>query len=153
MCKKILFSTAFFVASFCQLNAQTALIPKSEEIKSKYDQHLLFGPLFYPSAGNEFRAASGEPGNAYWQNRADYKIAASLNEEKNEVTGSVSISYKNNSPQDLPYIWLQLDQNLYELSSRGQAKMPATGRSRYGDAKSTFSGGYKISIPPHTLKY
>jgi hypothetical protein len=145
MFKKILFSTAFFVASFCQLTAQTALIPKSEEIKSKYDQHLLFGPLFYPSAGNEFRAASGEPGNAYWQNRADYKIAASLNEEKNEVTGSVSISYKNNSPQDLPYIWLQLDQNLYDLNSRGQAKMPATGRSRYGDAKSTFSGGYKIS--------
>lgn len=145
MFKKLVSFTVFFAVAVIQLSAQTAAPVSSTEVKSKYDQHLLFGPLFYPSAGNEFRAASGEPGHAYWQNRADYKITASLNEEKNEITGSVTISYKNNSPQELPYIWLQLDQNLYDLQSRGQAKMPATGRSRYGDAKSTFSGGYKIS--------
>lgn len=145
MFKKLVSFTAFFAVAVIQLSAQTATPTSNTDVKSKYDQHLLFGPLFYPSAGNEFRAASGEPGHAYWQNRADYKITASLNEEKNEITGSVTISYKNNSPQELPYIWLQLDQNLYDLQSRGQAKMPATGRSRYGDAKSTFSGGYKIS--------
>lgn len=145
MFKKLVSFTAFFAVAVIQLSAQTATPTSNTEVKSKYDQHLLFGPLFYPTAGNEFRAASGEPGHAYWQNRADYKITASLNEEKNEITGSVTISYKNNSPQELPYIWLQLDQNLYDLQSRGQAKMPATGRSRYGDAKSTFSGGYKIS--------
>ncbi|MEI6085954.1 MAG: M1 family metallopeptidase [Bacteroidota bacterium] len=145
MFKKLVSFTAFFATAVIQLSAQTTLPATTPEVKSKYDQHLLFGPLFYPNAGNEFRAASGEPGNAYWQNRADYKIAASLNEEKNEITGSVTISYKNNSPQELPFIWLQLDQNLYDLQSRGQAKMPATGRSRYGDAKSTFNGGYKIS--------
>lgn len=145
MFKKLVSIAAFFAVAVIQLSAQTTAPTSTPELKSKYDQHLLFGPLFYPTAGNEFRAASGEPGHAYWQNRADYKITASLNEEKNEITGSVIISYKNNSPQELPYIWLQLDQNLYDLQSRGQAKMPATGRSRYGDAKSTFSGGYKIS--------
>ena len=157
MFKKLVSFTAFFAVAVMQLTAQTTpppLPPQSggnstptivSEVKSKYDQHLLFGPLFYPNAGNEFRAASGEPGHGYWQNRADYKIVASLNEDKNEVTGSVTINYKNNSPQELLYIWLQLDQNLYDLQSRGQAKMPATGRSRYGDAKSTFSGGYKIT--------
>ncbi len=145
MFKKLVSFIAFFALAVIQLSAQTAPTAAPIEGKSKYDQHALFGPLFYPNAGNEFRAASGEPGHAYWQNRADYKITASLNEEKNEITGSVVISYKNNSPQELPFIWLQLDQNLYDLQSRGQAKMPATGRSRYGDAKSTFSGGYKIT--------
>lgn len=145
MFKKLVSLSAFFAIAIIHLSAQSIAPSTSADIKSKYDQHLLFAPLFYPNAGNEFRAASGEPGHAYWQNRADYKITASLNEEKNEITGSVTINYKNNSPQELPYIWLQLDQNLYDLQSRGQAKMPATGRSRYGDAKSTFSGGYKIT--------
>ncbi|MFX8844700.1 hypothetical protein ABTM93_19820, partial [Acinetobacter baumannii] len=78
------------------------------------------------------------------QNKADYSITANLNDDTHEVKGVVTITYKNNSPFSLPYLWLQLDENLYDLSSRGQAKMPATGRSRYGDAKSAFSGGYKI---------
>jgi len=112
--------------------------------KSRYDYHNLFSPLFYTSNGNEYRAASGEPGPAYWQNRADYQITAALNEETKELTGSVTITYKNNSPQELAYIWLQLDENLYRQDSRGQAKMPAASRSRYGDAKSTFDGGYQI---------
>ncbi len=63
---------------------------------------------------------------------------------KKEVTATVTITYTNNSPQRLPYIWLQLDENLFSNNSRGQAKMPATGRSRYGDAASKFEGGYKI---------
>ncbi|HRD57561.1 MAG TPA: M1 family metallopeptidase [Ferruginibacter sp.] len=112
--------------------------------QSKYDYHDLFSPLFYTQSGNQYRAASGEPGPAYWQNKVDYSIAASLDEQKKEVTATVSINYKNNSPQDLDFLWLQLDQNLFTQDSRGQAKMPATGRSRYGDAKSGFDGGYKI---------
>jgi len=112
--------------------------------QSKYDPHALFSPLFYTQNGNEYRAATGEPGPAYWQNKADYQINASLDDTKSQVTATVTISYKNNSPLKLPYIWLQLDENLYNKDSRGQAKMPATGRSRYGDAKSSFDGGYKI---------
>src|SRR3977135_1963686 len=60
------------------------------------------------------------------------------------MTGSVIITYTNNSPQSMPFVWLYLDQNLYNANSRGQAKMPAMGRSRYGDVNSKFDGGYKI---------
>lgn len=111
----------------------------------KYDYHTLFSPLFYTTNGNEYRAANGEPGPAYWQNKADYEITAKLDDNKSEVTGTVILTYKNNSPQQLPYIWLQLDQNFFNDSSRGQAKMPPTGRSRYGDANSSFNGGFKLS--------
>jgi hypothetical protein len=112
--------------------------------KPAYDPHVMFSPLFYPAAGNEYRAASGEPGPKYWQNKSSYQIAASLDDVKNEITGSVTITYTNNSPHTLPFLWLQLDQNLYNLQSRGQAKMPALGRSRYGDVNSKFNGGYTI---------
>lgn len=112
--------------------------------QSNYDYQKLFSPLFYTYNGNEYRAASGEPGPAYWQNRADYKIDTKLDEAKNEVSATVVLTYKNNSPQQLPYIWLNLDQNLFSDTSRGFAKMPATGRSRYGDASSSFKGGFNL---------
>ncbi|MEP6616877.1 MAG: M1 family metallopeptidase [Ginsengibacter sp.] len=117
----------------------------SQATKSAYDPHVLFSPLFYPSSTNEYRAADGGPGPKYWQNKASYSINASLDDVKDEITGSVTVSYTNNSPQALSFLWLQLDENLYDLSSRGQSKMPATGRSRYGDVNTVFKGGYRIS--------
>ncbi|MBX3239462.1 MAG: M1 family metallopeptidase [Chitinophagaceae bacterium] len=112
--------------------------------QNNYDYQKLFSPLFYTHNGNEYRTASGEPGPAYWQNRVDYRIDARLDEAKNEVSASMVLTYKNNSPQQLPYIWLQLDQNLFNDSSRGFAKVPANSRSRYGDAASNFKGGYNL---------
>lgn len=109
-----------------------------------YDNRTLFSPLFYTYNGNEYRGANGSPGPAYWQNRVNYHIDAALNESKNEVTATVVLHYKNNSPQQLSYLWLQLDQNLFNDSSRGHSKMPATGRSRYGDASSDFKGGFRF---------
>lgn len=111
---------------------------------SSYDNHDLFNPNFYPSSVNEYRAADGSPGPKYWTNKASYKINAALNDLKDEITGSVTISYTNNSPRPLPFLWLYLDQDLFRLDSRGQAKMPATRRSRYGDVNSTFEGGFDI---------
>ncbi|MET0635793.1 MAG: M1 family metallopeptidase [Chitinophagaceae bacterium] len=131
----------FLASGFLLLGVVAA---QSQSDSSVYDPHTLFSPLFYTQAGNEYRAATGEPGPAYWQNKVDYQISATLNETAKEVTSTVVISYKNNSPVELPYLWLQLDQNLFSSSSRGQAKMPATGRSRYGDAANPFEGGYKI---------
>ena len=128
--------TGFIILICASVTAQTQ--------KSTYDPHDLFTPNFYPSSVNEYRAADGEPGIKYWTNKASYKIAASLDDTKDEITGSVIITYTNNSPQAMPFVWLYLDQNLYNLNSRGQAKMPATGRSRYGDVNSKFEGGYKI---------
>ncbi len=109
-----------------------------------YDPYALFSPQVYPVGANEYRNAAGEPGPSYWQNKADYVISAALDENKNEVTASVTITYHNNSPQAIGFIWLTLEQNLFNPSSRGYAKMPATGVSRYGDSKLEFPGGYKF---------
>ncbi len=112
--------------------------------KSVYDHHDLFSPNFYPSSVNEYRTSDGQPGPKYWTNKASYKINATLDDVKDAVSGSVTITYVNNSPKPMNFVWLYLDQNLYRLDSRGQAKTPAIGRSRYGDVNSTFEGGYNI---------
>ena len=116
-----------------------------ENFETSYDPHVLFSPVFYPSGNTPTRAGNGEPTVGYWQNKADYNINVSLNEHSHEIAGKVVISYKNNSPNTLPFLWLQLDQNLFNKDSRGQARMPLDSRSRYGDSKSNFNGGYKIS--------
>lgn len=108
---------------------------------SHYDQHIAFDPLFYPSNGNEFRSASGAPGPAYWQNRADYKIVATLDTMQHRVTGTVTITYKNNSPDNLKFLWLQLDQNIYREDSRAQATTVLTG-GRW--ANRTFTQGDEL---------
>lgn len=111
---------------------------------SQYNAYDLFSPNFYPASVNEYRSAEGKPGPGYWTNKASYNINATLDPDKNTVTGTVTITYVNNSPQSLDYVWLYLDQNLFTKDSRGQAKMPATGRSRYGDANSSFNGGFNL---------
>lgn len=61
---------------------------------------------------NAYRAGSGAPGEKYWQQRADYKIDVAINDETQVLTGSETITYFNNSPHTLPYLWVQLDQNV-----------------------------------------
>lgn len=61
---------------------------------------------------NTYRTASGAPGKDYWQQRANYKIKVVLNEKNNTITGEETITYFNNSPDDLSYLWLQLEQNV-----------------------------------------
>ncbi len=60
---------------------------------------------------NVYRTASGAPGPGYWQNRADYQIDAFLDEDNRILRGSETVTYYNNSPDDLDYLWLQLDEN------------------------------------------
>ena len=122
-----------------------AAAQQEDNVETNYNPHKLFAPLFYPAGSTASRAATGEPNAGYWQNKADYQITASLNDVSHEITGSVIITYKNNSPHTLSFLWLQLDQNLFNKDSRGQARMPIDGRSRYGDSKSSFEGGYKIA--------
>ncbi len=111
--------------------------------KSNYVPSEAFSPLFYTQNGNEYRSASGAPGPKYWQNRADYNITATLDESKHQVSGTITITYKNNSPDKLPFLWLQLDQNSFQETSRGYAVTPP--RSRYGAQGEKFDGGYKIN--------
>ena len=66
---------------------------------------------------NTYRTASGAPGHQYWQQRADYTIKVELNDENQSVTGSETITYTNNSPDVLTYLWVQLDQNIFEPKS------------------------------------
>ncbi len=100
-----------------------------------------FQPQFYPNYGNTIRTAAGTPGRDYWQNAANYKIAAELSEQDTSITGSVAITYINNSPDRLPFLWLQLDQNIYANESRGVAQTPVIG-GRWANAR--FAGGYSI---------
>ena len=139
MIKKICTVCCFVSISFSGFAQQDPVI------ESKYDPHGLFSPVFSPSPSLPTRAVTGEPNNNYWQNRADYQINVSLDDVKDEISGNVTISYKNNSPYALSFLWLQLDQNLFTKNSRGQARMPVNSNSRYGDARSDFNGGFVIS--------
>ena len=112
-------------------------------VAPKYDYTEAFKPFFYPQTGTETRSASGQPGHKYWQNSADYQLNVSLDDKKNELNGSAEITYTNNSPDALSFLWLQLDQNLFAKDSRGNAVVPLSG-SRNGAHGETFNGGYTI---------
>ena len=66
---------------------------------------------------NTIRTASGAPGHAYWQQQVDYTIDATLDEEKRQIQATATITYTNNSPDSLSYLWLQLDQNRFRPDS------------------------------------
>ncbi|MBV9988878.1 MAG: M1 family metallopeptidase [Chitinophagaceae bacterium] len=110
---------------------------------TKYSYSETFAPFFYTKNGNEYRAASGQPGPKYWQNRADYQLSARLNDETNEIIGSEVLTYTNNSPLKMDFIWMQLDQNLFKQDSRGSMIVPIAG-SRNAGRGQVFDAGYKI---------
>jgi len=100
---------------------------------------------------NEYRSASGAPGGKYWQQQADYVINAELNDQNQSITGSEVITYHNNSPDALTYLWLQLDQN---INAEGNNTTKTTNNS-VRDSVDTrsfsatlnlydFDGGFKI---------
>lgn len=74
---------------------------------------------------NEYRAASGAPGHRYWQQKVDYVISVELDDLKQKIIGSEKITYKNNSPDTLTYLWLQLDQNIWSPDSMTTSTMTA----------------------------
>jgi len=118
----------------------------------KYDHQDLFGPITWPTTSGNTRSANGNPGEHYWQNRADYLIKATLNEAQQDttITGEITISYTNNSPDQLDHLWLQLDQNLFKPDSRGADVTPYTG-DRF-DVKGFSRGGYHIETVSVTYK-
>ena len=121
--------------------------------QSKYDQRKAFDPQFYPVSANEYRSASGEPGPKYWQNRADYKIACTLDTASHTVSGSVEINYTNNSPDNLRFLWLQLDQNIYKQESRASATTTQTG-GRWANESFTQGDVIKsVSVDDGAQKY
>ena len=114
----------------------------SQDSISAYNHNQVFDPTFFTQNGNEFRSANGAPGPKYWQNSANYIIHATLDEKDTLLKANVSINYTNNSPDSLNYLWLQLDQNLFDSTSRGAATTLVTG-DRF-DVKGYKKGGYNI---------
>jgi hypothetical protein len=86
---------------------------------TRYRPHAVFDPTWHADPGTAYRGGGGEPGPAYWQNRADYRIRATLDERTHAIEGEVAITYRNESPDSLPFLWLQLDQNAFAPGSAG----------------------------------
>jgi hypothetical protein len=86
---------------------------------------------------NEYRTGSGAPGPKYWQQQADYVINVELDDDRQTITGSETITYHNNSPDVLKYLWLQLDQNV--LAEENTLASTNTGVVKDSAAAKTFA--------------
>ncbi|MFV8365075.1 M1 family metallopeptidase [Flavobacterium sp. XS1P27] len=93
------------------LFAQEKTAPVAPKQTGKYDTNKFSQMYDLLATPNMFRTASGAPGPAYYQQQADYKINVELDDKKSKLTGSETVTYYNNSPDTLEYLWVQLDQN------------------------------------------
>jgi hypothetical protein len=98
---------------------------------------------------NSYRTASGAPGSDYWQQKADYKMKIEIDDENARLYGTSNITYKNNSPDELRYLWLQLDQNVRaqesdspKLRSNTISERPSMRALK--SMNNDFDGGFKI---------
>jgi hypothetical protein len=117
---------------------------------NKFEQ---LGPIL--PTPNEYRTASGAPGTKYWQQRVDYDIKAELDETNFKLKGSETITYYNNSPDVLTYLWLQLDENQhstvnnanYQNSNPTNPNMAYTDKilERYEERLTDNGYGFKIT--------
>ncbi|HEY9006929.1 MAG TPA: M1 family metallopeptidase [Ohtaekwangia sp.] len=149
--------------SFLVVMMQAAWAQETPQWQGKFEQldQILPTP-------NEYRSGSGAPGPKYWQQKADYVISVELNDDNQSITGSETITYHNNSPDVLRYLWLQLDQN--KLAEGNMTQKTKTGALRDSiDAKNAgttynlfdFDGGFKIKSVrdasgkdlPHLVNY
>ena len=144
-----LFSTSILaILGLSSLNAQPLPNPKHSDSQ---------GDRFYQidqwlPTPNDQRTASGAPGPEYWQQRADYQISVTLDDDNQRISAVAKIDYHNESPHLLNYIWVQLDQNRFEPDAISATASPAPAlaprvtfdRLKSIFARLTFDGGYKI---------
>ena len=98
---------------------------------------------------NVYRTASGAPGHLYWQNEADYEMQIELDDATQRLHGTETITYHNNSPDELAYLWVQLDQNVRakESDTRKIAGRRVSGQMSFSQLRrllNDFDGGFKI---------
>ncbi|MGK0448622.1 MAG: hypothetical protein ACJA2M_002421 [Polaribacter sp.] len=136
----LLFSLVFIANSFAQKTQQ------GHTNQNKFRQ--LKQELPTPSLE---RTASGAPGKSYTQQKVDYVMDIVLDDEKSRITGSETITYHNNSRDELGYLWLQLDQNMRAADSKTPdiqpSKIPSKlSKNRFERAypETAFDGGFKI---------
>ena len=101
---------------------------------------------------NDIRRPSGAPGKDYWQQKVDYDIRLEIDDERQILTGSETITYHNNSPDELAVLWIQLDQNRYEPDSDDwlSTTAPDLKRLSYNGLRTLlyreqFDGGFKVT--------
>ncbi|HYI76523.1 MAG TPA: M1 family metallopeptidase [Chryseolinea sp.] len=134
----------FFLITFLSLSVLAALAQEDPKWEGKFEQ--LGQTLPTP---NEYRTGSGAPGPKYWQQKADYVISIELHESTNSISGSETITYTNNSPDILKYLWLQVDQNILSKentlnnSDTGIVKDSASAKT-YAMEVSDFDAGFEI---------
>jgi len=135
--KKVLFLSLFCLA-------QAAWAQDAPKWQGKFEQ--LEQTLPTP---NEYRTGSGAPGPKYWQQKADYTISVELNDGNQSLTGSETITYHNNSPDVLKYLWMQLDQNILAQENslnktNSSAVRDSAAAKTYAAQMSDFKGGFNI---------
>jgi hypothetical protein len=101
---------------------------------------------------NVYRNAAGEPGHQYWQQKVDYKIKVRLDEAKRSISGSETITYKNNSPDTLKYLWLQLDQNKFRNDSMSALTTTFGGIGGRGPAAKAAEGNKPAQLSLGALR-
>ncbi len=111
-----------------QMMCSTPALAQAPAAASSYDPRFTFAPLTLPDPVNNYRSSNGAPGPSYWQNGADYELHAELDTAAKQLKATEIITYTNNSPDLLPSLWIQMEQNIYRKDSR--AKLMGGGRAR-----------------------
>ncbi len=111
--KKLKLIAFLFFASLTAFSQETKKEPQGHTDINKFSQ--MYAEMATP---NMFRTASGAPGPAYYQQRADYKINLELDDKASKMYGSETVTYYNNAPESLDYLWVQLDQNIARRDSQ-----------------------------------
>ena len=116
-----LFSSLLLIsAATASKVAPAQAAPSAATSASTYDPRITFAPLALPDPVNAYRSSNGAPGPSYWQNVADYEMHANLDPQAKILRNDEVITYTNNSPDPLPSLWIQMEQNLYRKDARGQ---------------------------------
>jgi len=108
------------------------VVLSSAQKKEQYDQHQAFSPALLNFPESPYRSAGGIPGPHYWQNKADYSLAVTLDTTDQTISGTATVTYTNNSPDPLNYLWFELGQDLFKKGSRGS----------YSQGVPTSAGGF-----------
>ena len=105
-----------YLLSFLLVTTVSFAQEKKEEVKEKQEGHTNINKFRQLKeelpTSNAYRTASGAPGHEYYQQKVDYKMDIILDDENQRIYGEQTITYHNNSPDDLEYLWVQLDQNI-----------------------------------------
>ncbi len=164
--KKITFLITFLFLSFITFGQEEEQTENKEKQSGHYNISKFKQLKEELATPNTYRTASGAPGHEYYQQQADYKMDIILDDEKQRIYGEETVTYFNNSPDELEYLWVQLDQNIRAADSKTSDITEGGPSVFYNPKKFTenflgkpFDGGFKIEYVtdinnknlPHTV--